>query len=582
MDNGKIAHILNEYAALLEIQSESPFRVRAYQQAARTLEGLSQPIGQLLQEQADLTALPGIGDRIAAHIQEIVTTGTLAAFEQLQKEVPRSLTELLKLETLGPQKVKQLYEHLGITSVAKLQKALADGSVEKIPGFGPKTVARLQRAITDSARYANRLKLAEADRLVEPLLTYMRQAPGIGQVEVAGSLRRRQETIGDIDILVTCDKPQPVMEHFLSYPQRQRAERAGTTRATIILHSGVQVDLRIVPQRSYGAALHYFIGSKAHNVAVRALGIERGLRINEYGVFRVARERQAEGKKAAKKRIGGATEEEIFRAVGMDWIPPELREDRGEVQAARQGTVPELITTHDIHGNLHMHSTWTDGANTIEEMVQACQELGYEYCAITDHSQSTRIAGGLTATDLKRQWEEIEHVRQRVKGITLLRGMEVDILPDGSLDLPDDILQALDIVLVSVHSHLQMPAPQMTERLLKALAHPAVDVFAHPTARLLNKRAPIAMDLDAVLQAAKEHNVALEVNAQPDRLDLSDIHVQYARELGVKLIINTDAHSVAGLRMMRYGVDQARRGWLEKTHVVNTLPWPQFRQWLQR
>lgn len=582
MDNVEIAHVLNEYAALLEIQGESPFRIRAYHHAARTLEGLSQPVVQLLQEQADLTALPGVGDRIAAHIQEVVNTGTLAAFEQTQKEMPRSLTELLKLETLGPQKVKQLYEQLGVSSVAELQKALAAGNVEKLAGFGPKTVARLQRAITEATGYAHRLKLADADRLVEPLLAYLRHAPGVGQVEVAGSLRRRQETIGDIDILVTCNRPQPVMDHFLSYPDRQRAERAGITRGTIILHSGLHVDLRIVPKRSYGAALHYFIGSKAHNVAVRTLGIGRGLRINEYGVFRVAKERKADGKKAADKRIGGATEAEVFRAVGMDWVPPELREDHGEIQAAQHGTVPELITAHDIHGNLHMHSTWTDGANTIEEMVQACQELGYEYCAITDHSQSTRIAGGLTATDLKKQWQEIEKVRQRVKGITLLRGMEVDILPDGSLDLPDEILQALDIVLVSVHSQLQMPAPQMTQRLLKALAHPAVDVLAHPTARLINKRAPIAVDLEAVFQAAKEHEVALEVNAQPDRLDLSDIHVQHARELGVKLIINSDAHSVDGLRMMRYGVDQARRGWLEKTQVVNTLPWPQFHQWLQR
>lgn len=582
MDNVEIARVLNEYAALLEIQGESPFRIRAYHQAARTLEGLSQPVVQLLQEQADLTALPGVGDRIAAHIQEIVNTGTLAAFEQTQKEMPRSLTELLKLETLGPQKVKQLYEQLGVSSVAELQKALAAGNVEKLAGFGPKTVARLQRAITEATGYAHRLKLADADRLVEPLLAYLRHAPGVGQVEVAGSLRRRQETIGDIDILVTCNRPRPVMDHFLSYPDIQRAERAGITRGTIILHSGLHVDLRIVPKRSYGAALHYFIGSKAHNVAVRTLGIGRGLRINEYGVFRVAKERKADGKKAADKRIGGATEAEVFRAVGMDWVPPELREDHGEIQAAQHGTVPELITVRDIHGNLHMHSTWTDGANTIEEMVQACQELGYEYCAITDHSQSTRIAGGLTATDLEKQWQEIEKVRQRVKGITLLRGMEVDILPDGSLDLPDEILQALDIVLVSVHSQLQMPAPQMTQRLLKALAHPAVDVLAHPTARLINKRAPITVDLEAVFQAAKEHEVALEVNAQPDRLDLSDIHVQHARELGVKLIINSDAHSVEGLRMMRYGVDQARRGWLEKTQVVNTLPWPQFHQWLQR
>jgi len=585
MENVEIARILKEHAALLEIQGESPFRIRAYHQAARTLESLSQPVARLLEEQTDLTVLPGIGDRMAAHIQEIVKTGTLTVFEQTQKEVPRSLMELLELETLGPKKIKELHEQLGITSVAELREALEAGAVEKLGGFGLKTVERLRSAITDTTGRAHRLKLVDADQLVEPLLAHLREAPGIGQVEVAGSLRRRQETIGDIDILVSCNKPRPVMEHFLSYPQVQRAERAGTTRGTVILRSGLHVDLRIVPKRSYGAALHYFIGSKAHNIAVRTLGIERGLLINEYGVFQVAKERKANGRKAADKRIGGATEADVFHAVGMDWVPPELREDRGEIQAAQHkglSILPTLVTVDDIHGNLHMHSSWTDGANTIEEMAQACQERGYEYCAITDHSKSTRVAGGLTATDLKKQWKEIEKVRQRLKRITLLAGMEVDILPDGSLDLPDEILQELDIVLVSIHSQLRMPAPQMTQRILKALAHPAVDILAHPTARLINKRAPIAMDLEAVFQAAKEYEVALEVNAQPDRLDLSDVQVQYARELGVKMVINSDAHNVEGLRLLRYGVDQARRGWLEKTQVVNTLPWSQFHQWLQR
>lgn len=585
MENVEIARVLKEHAALLEIQGESPFRIRAYHQAARTLESLSQPVARLLQEQTDLTTLPGVGDRMAAHIEEIIKTGTLAGLEQTQKEVPPSLMELLELETLGPKKVKQLHEQLGITSVAELREALEAGSVEKLAGFGLKTVERLRHAITDTTGRAHRLKLIDADHLTEPLLAHLKEAPGIGQVEVAGSLRRRQETIGDIDILVTCNKPRPVMEHFLSYPQVQRAERTGTTRGTVILRSGLQVDLRIVPKRSYGAALHYFIGSKAHNIAVRTLGIERGLLINEYGVFQVAKDRKANGRKAADKRIGGATEADVFHAVGMDWVPPELREDRGEIQAAQhEGSagLPTLVTVDDISGNLHMHSSWTDGVNTIEEMAQACQERGYEYCAITDHSKSTRVAGGLTATDVKKQWKEIEKVRHRLKGITLLAGMEVDILPDGSLDLPDDILQELDIVLVSIHSQLRMPAPQMTQRILKALAHPAVDILAHPTARLINKRAPIAVDLEAVFRAAKEHEVALEINAQPDRLDLSDVQVQYARELGVNLVINSDAHTTEGLRVLRYGVDQARRGWLEKTQVLNTLPWPQFHQWLQR
>ncbi len=582
MENVEIAYVLNDYAALLEIQGESPFRVRAYHQAARTVENLSQPVTQLLQAHVDLTTLPGIGERLAGHIQEIAETGTLAAFQRTQRVVPRSLTTLLEVESLGPKKARQLYEQLGITSIAALQGALDSGAVGKLPRFGPKTVEKLRRAVSVATAHAQRVKLADADLVVEPLVAYLRTAPGIECVEVAGSLRRRQETIGDIDILVTCQKPQTVMAHFLSYPQGQRAEQAGTTQGTLILHSGLHVDLRIVPPRSYEAALHYFIGSKAHSVAVRTLGLERGLRINEYGVFRVAKERMGNGVHKVDRRVGGATEEDVYRAVGLVWMPPELREDRGEIAAAQQDALPTLVNVEDIRGNLHMHSTWTDGADTIEAMVRACQELGYEYCALTDHSQSTRVAGGLTATDLKTQWKEIERVRRRVQGITVLRGMEVDILPDGSLDLPDDVLHELDIVLGSIHSQLQMPEAQMTQRILKAIAHPAVDILAHPTGRLINKRTPIAVDLEAVMQATKEYDVALELNAQPDRLDLNAMHVQRARELGVKLVINSDAHSVHGLHLMRYGVDQARRGWLEKPQVLNTLRWPQFQKWLQR
>jgi len=582
MENAEIARILNDYAAVLEIQEESGFRVRSYQRAARTVEELAQPVAQLLDQGEDLTELPGIGERMAEHIQEIVKTGTLAAFEQQQKETPLSLITLLEVDTLGPKKARQLYEQLGVTSIAELRRAVDSGAVAQVPGFGTKTVDRLRRAIAEVTGRARRLKLADADQLIEPLLAYLRRAPGIKQAEVAGSLRRRQETIGDIDILVAGNKPRPVVDHFLAYPQAQRAERAGTTRATIILRSGLHVDLRVVPTRSYGAALHYFIGSKAHNVAVRTLGIERGLRVNEYGVFRAPTAAGTRGKKTTGERIGGATEEEVYRAVGMAWMPPELREDRGEIQAARHGALPTLVTLNDIRGTLHMHSTWSDGAHSIEAMARACQELGYAYCAITDHSQSTRVAGGLTVAEVRQQWEEIAAVRRQLTGLTLLAGMEVDILPDGSLDMPDGILRELDIVLISLHSKLQMPEPEMTKRVLKALSHPAVDIFAHPTARLINKRSPVAIDLEAVLRAAKEYGVAVELNAQPERLDLSDVLVQHARELGVEVAVNSDAHSVTGLQVMRYGVDQARRGWLEPANVENTLSWPRLQQWLRR
>jgi DNA polymerase (family 10) len=349
------------------------------------------------------------------------------------------------------------------------------------------------------------------------------------------------------------------------------------------LRSGLQVDLRIVPRRSYGAALHYFTGSKAHNVAVRTLGVERGLRINEYGVFRVPKGSRAEEvEKEEGKRIGGETEEDVFRAVGLAWIPPELREDRGEMQAAHQGTLPTLISVDDMRGDLQMHSTWSDGQHTIEAMACACQQRGYAYCAITDHSKSTRVAGGLDAAAFARQWQEIARVRQRLDGFVLLAGVELDILPDGSLDLPDDVLEHFDIVVAAVHSRLTMPKAQMTRRVLKALAHPAVDILAHPTGRLLHARAPAELDLEEVFHAAKEYGVALEIDAQPQRLDLHDVHAQRARELGVKFAIDSDAHSVEHLGFMRYGIDQARRGWLERRHVVNTMSWAQLQQWLQR
>jgi DNA polymerase (family X) len=583
MENVEIARILSEYADLLDIEGENPFRVRSYRRAAQTITGLSQPVAQLVEEGEDLQKLPGIGSSMAEHLREILETGHLSALEHIRQELPRTLADLVQLEKLGPKKAKRLYDELGITSLSELAEALDAGKVETLPGFGKKTAANLRLAIAEFAQHAKRFMLADADQLIQPLLKYLRQAPGIEELEVAGSYRRRQETVGDLDILVACEDPRPVMQHFQSFSYVEHVEMAGMTRGTIVLRSGLQVDLRIVPRRSYGAALHYFTGSKAHNVAVRKLGVERGLRINEYGVFRIPKGKKAEelGKEEGK-RIGGEKEEDVFRAVGMVWVPPELREDRGEIQAAQQGALPALISLDDIRGDLQMHSKWSDGNHTIEEMARACQERGYEYCAMTDHSQSTRVAGGLDAKAFKQQWEEIERVRPRLDGFVLLAGVELDILPDGTLDLPDEVLERFDIVVASVHSRLNMPKAQMTKRILKALSHPAVDILAHPTGRQIHKREPFAVDLEEVFYAAQEHDVALELNAQPQRLDLNDVHVYRARELGVKLAIDTDAHSVDHLRFMRYGIDQARRGWLERGHVLNTLSWAQFQTWLKR
>jgi len=585
MENVEIAHLLSKYADLLEIQGEGRFRVLAYRNAARTIESLSQPVAQLIAEGKDLKTLklPGVGERMAEHIEEIIETGTLQALKVLRKEIPATLDELLEVEGLGPKRTKQLYETLGISSVKQLEQAIASGKVESLPGFGKKSVEKIRQAIQNLAKRPKRFKLLDADQLVRSLIEYLREGGNIEQLEVAGSYRRRMETVGDIDILAASDNAKPVMQRFQTYPEVERVIAAGTTRGTVILRSGLQVDLRILPQRSYGAALHYFTGSKAHNIAVRTLGVERGLRISEYGIFRVPKGKKAEEVGIEEgERIGGATEQDVFRSVDLDWVPPELREDRGEIQAAQKHMLPDLIALDDIRGDLHLHSKWTDGNSTILEMVRACKERGYQYCAITDHSKAVRVAGGLNAEGFKRQREEIEQAREKVPGITVFTGCEVDILPDGSLDLPDDLLDKLDVVVAAVHSKMDMPQSEMTQRVLKALAQPAVNILAHPTGRLINQREPFAIDLERIFHAAKEHDIAVELNAQPDRLDLNDRHLLRAREIGVKIAISTDAHSTGQLQFMSYGIGQARRGWLEKRHVLNAMTRTQLEIWLKR
>jgi DNA polymerase (family 10) len=562
MENVEIAHLLNQYADLLEIQGADLFRIRAYRNAARTIESLSQPLVQLLDAGKDLTKLklPGIGKGMTEHVDE-----------------------LLEIEGLGPKRTKLLYEKLGVSSIKNLEQAIDAGKVETLAGFGKKSVEKIRRAIHNFAKRPKRFKLLDADQLVRPLIEHLRKGGDIEQIEVAGSYRRRMETVGDIDILVASDKPKTVMQCFQNYSEVERVIAAGTTRGTIILRSGLQVDLRILPRRSYGAALHYFTGSKAHNIAVRTLGVERGLRISEYGVFRVPKGKKAEDVGVEEgERVGGVKEEDVFRAVNMDWVPPELRENRGEIQAAQKHKLPDLIRLEDIRGDLHLHSKWTDGNSTLLEMVRACKEHGYQYCAITDHSKAVRVAGGLTSEEFKRQRKEIEQARAKVPGITVFAGCEVDILPDGSLDLPDDLLEQLDVVVAAVHSKMDMNQSDMTKRVLKALTHPAVRILAHPAGRLINEREPFAIDFEQIFHAAKEHNVAVELNAQPDRLDLNDLHLFRARELGVKIAINTDAHNAEQLRFIKYGIDQGRRGWLEKRHVLNAMTCREFETWLKQ
>jgi DNA polymerase (family 10) len=584
MQNIEIAAILAELADLLEIQGSNPFRIRAYRNAVRTVRELTRPLAAMVEEGEDLTELPAIGKDMSAHIVELVQTGELARLAEVSSEVPRSLVQLVKLDGVGPKKAKKLWESLDVTTVDELEVALKAGRVESLGGFGVASVTKILTSIEDFRRYSGRFLISQVDELIGPLLEHMRDAPGVERLEVAGSYRRRKETIGDVDLLVQADLPAPaVMEHFTTFSSVERVVSAGNTRGSVVLRSGLEVDLRVIPQRSFGAALHYFTGSKEHTVAVRQIALRKGLRVNEWGVFRLPEGVDpAEVGKEDGERVAGETEDSVFDALGMAWVAPVLRENRGEVVAAGEKALPELVTLGDIQGDLHMHSTWSDGKASVEEMAKACAARGYRYLAVSDHSPALAMVGGITPERAPEQWEEIDRVQEGLEGVTIFKSLEVDILGDGSLDMTDEVLEGLDLVLVSVHSLMDMDRVRMTDRVLKAMQHPQVDILAHPTGRLLARREAFQIEMEEVLQAARDLDVAVEINANPHRLDLNDVHAHRAKELGVKVGINTDAHSVQRLDHMSYGVDQARRAWLNKGDVLNTMTLDQFRTWLTR
>ena len=588
MENVEIAGVLEELGNLLEIQGSNPFRIRAYRNAVLTVRGLTRPLAAMVEEGEDLTALPAIGKDMSAHIVELIQTGGLARLAEVSTEIPRSLVQLVKLDGVGPKKAKKLWESLGVTTVDELEVALKAGRVESLAGFGATSVAKILASIDDFRRYSGRFLLSKVDALIEPLLAHMREAPGVERIEVAGSYRRRKDTIGDVDLLVQAELPAPaVVEHFTAFGSVEKVVAAGDTRGSVVLRSGLEVDLRVIPARSFGAALHYFTGSKEHNVAVRQIAQRQGLRVNERGVFRMPEGVDpADVGKEDGERVAGETESSVFEVLGMGWVPPVLRENRGEVEAALgvalDNGVPDLVTLEDIQGDLHMHSTWSDGKASVEEMARACQARGYRYLAMSDHSPALAMVGGITPERAVDQWEEIDRVQGGLDGITIFRSLEVDILRDGSLDMTDEVLEALDLVLVSVHSLMEMDRVSMTDRVITAIQHPQVDILAHPTGRLLGRREPFQLEMEEVLQAARDLDVAVEINANPSRLDLNDVHAHRAKELGVKVCINTDAHSVQRLDHMSYGVDQARRAWLSREDVLNTMTLAQFREWLQR
>ncbi len=570
VQNADIAALFYRLADLLEIEGANPFRIRAYRNAARTLEELPKNVAALIGEEQDLAELPGIGEDLAGKIAEVAQTGRLKALEETERRVPKSLAALVALPGLGPKRVKLLHEKLKIRSLEDLERALRAGRLRKLAGFGIKTEEKIARALAHERGAEKRLRLAEAEPVARSLLAYIEGIRGVSQAIVAGSYRRRRETVGDLDILVAAADGAGVMDEVVAFEDVADIVAKGETRATVHLKNAIQVDVRVVPKESYGAALHYFTGSKAHNIAVRRLGVAKGLKINEYGVFN------------GKRRVGGRTEAEVFKAVGLPFIPPELREDRGEIEAARKNALPRLVEAADIRGDLHVHTTASDGRNSIEQMVEAAQARGYAYLAISDHTRHLTVAHGLDARRLARQIEAIDKLDARLENFRVLKSAEVDILADGSLDLPDSILKELDFTVCSVHYRFDLPARQQTERILKAMDNRYFTILGHPSGRLIGRREPYALELERLIEGARERGCFLEVNGQPDRLDLNDVACKMAKEAGVMVSIATDAHSVAQLDYMRYGLDQARRGWLEPARVLNTRPWPQLAKLLAR
>ncbi len=570
--NREIAEKLKTMADLLEIDDANQFRVRAYRSASDTIKGLTRKLDEMLQEGEALSELPDIGDSIADKIVTIVETGKLPQLEKLRKKIPAQLQDLLSIESLGPKKVGVLYRELDITSIKALKDAAAKGEIEEIYGFGEKTQQKILEEIDrfEKDDENGRFLWTNADETAEPLTEALRKVEGVDRVITAGSYRRKRETVGDLDILVTCNDSDSVMEAFTSHEDVERVVSHGSTRSTVIFRTGIQVDLRAVDEKSYGATLLYFTGSKAHNVELRTLAQERDYKINEYGVF--------EG----ETRLADGTEKEIYELLDLRYIEPELRENRGEIEAAREDRLPNLIETRDIKGDLQTHTDATDGKHSLEDMANAAQDMGYEYLAITDHSKRVSMAGGLDEEELSTRLKEIDRLNNEMTGLRLLKSVEVDILKDGSLDLHDDILRDLDLVVAAVHYDTDLPSEQQTERILRGLDNPNVNILAHPTGRLIRKRRAIDFDLDRIMRAAMERGCFMEINAQPQRMDLNDRQAIAAKEMGLKLAISTDAHSTWELSNIRYGVSQARRGWLEASDIVNTRSWEQLKKLLQR
>lgn len=556
--NADVAAVFDEIADLLEIQGSNTFRVRAYRNAARLLTGLGKPVAAMADRIEDLDALPGIGADLAGKIQEIVRTGHCALLDRLRKEVPPSIAELLKLPGLGPKRVRVLHDELGVQTLEALRDAAEKQRIRGVHGFGERTESLILEAVRSRLESQRRVQRVVALQVAEALLSDLKSQPGVERAEAAGSLRRGRDTVGDLDLVLAVSRGSPALEHFAAGANVQRVLARGSTRASVVLRNGLQVDVRAVPPASFGAAWLYFTGSKPHNIQLRRLAQDAGLKLNEYGLYR------------GERRIAAATEESIYRALGLPWIDPALREDRGEIDAARAGHLPSLVRLGDLRGDLHAHTSDSDGHDGLEAMALAARRAGLQYLAITDHSKRLAVTHGLDTDRLLRQIDRIDEINAKRNGIVLLKGVEVDILEDGSLDLPNEVLSRLDLVVGAVHQHFDLPRERQTERLMRAMDAPHFSILAHPTGRLIDERGPCDIDLRRLLSHARARGCFVELNAQPARLDLDEFACRVAKEEGVLVSIASDAHRGLDVDHLRHGIDQARRGWLEARDVLNT------------
>ncbi len=559
MKNQEIAKIFNDIADLLEIKGENPFRIRAYRRAAQNIEGLIKDVAEIPKN--ELMKIPGIGQDLAGKIEEYVRTGTLQSYEDLKKEMPKDLSTLLSVPSLGPKTAKLLFEKLNVKDIETLERFAREHKLVGLPGIKEKTEENILKGIEMLKRGLERQPLGKVLPIANDILEQLRKKAPIKKLNVAGSIRRWKETIKDIDILATSENPKEVMKAFVHLPHVKEILMQGPTKSSVIIHEGLQVDLRVVEEESFGAALAYFTGSKAHNIRLREMAVKAGLKINEYGIFR----------EKDNKKLGGKEEVDVYSILGLPFIPPELREDTGEIEAALAGRLPKLVELIDIKGDLHVHSKWSDGSHDFEELIKEARKRGYDYIAITDHSKGLGIARGLTAERLLEQKKQIDALNRRIKGFRLLAGIEVDIRSDGQLDLPDDVLKRMDIVVASIHSGFKQSREQLTKRLVSAMKKPYVSIIAHPTGRLIGERDSYDVDINEILKVAKETGTAVEINAYPFRLDLNDVHARMAKEMGIPLVICTDTHLVNHFDYMIYGVSIAKRGWLEKKDILNTL-----------